>query len=339
MILVTGGTGLVGSHLLFDLVNSGKKVRAIYRSQRSLQNVRRVFLYYVGPTQADRLFEQIEWVHADVRNLPDLEEAFRNIEIVYHCAALVSFDPAQDSKLRKINIGGTANIVNLCIENKIKKLCYVSSIATLDQIPGEEKITENCFWNKEKDHDTYSITKYGAEMEVWRGSQEGIPIIIVNPGVIIGPGLWEHGSGRIFKKITAGLQYYVPKITGFVGVWDVVQVMQQLVSSNVKNEQFVVVAESRSFRKIFELVAENLQRPVPQKKLKPWMVKLGWVLEQLVSVFLRKKRVLTRRSAKSLYKKTYYDSQKVQGFLKHSFEPLPKVVSRTAGFFQRDFPD
>ena len=200
MILVTGGTGLVGAHLLLALAKAGESIRAIHRKDSSFANVQRVFEYSCEESEAQRLFDSVEWVEADVLNVPALETAFDGVTRVYHCAALVSFYPGDTKKLRKINIEGTANVVNLCISRQIEKLCFVSSIATFDLNLGETDITEESHWNKEINHSMYAISKYGAEMEVWRASQEGIPVVIVNPGVIIGPGFWDTGSGVMFKK-------------------------------------------------------------------------------------------------------------------------------------------
>ena len=336
MILVTGGTGLVGSHLLLDLVKSGNNVRAIYRTPASLTTVKNVFSYTHSAETTEELFKRIEWIQVDVTDIPSLQQAFIDIDYVYHCAAVVSFDPSKDTQLRKVNIEGTANIVNFCIKNEIKKLCFVSSIATLDLKPGEKEITEASFWNKELNHNMYAITKFGAEMEVWRASQEGIPVFIVNPGVIIGPGYWDSGSGKIFKKVDSGLDYFFPKTTGFVGVWDVVRSMRKLMASNVVNEQFIVVSKNVSFKEIFSQTAENLGKPAPSKKLQKWMIFMGWILQEAVGIFSDKERQLDRRSQKSLFEHSFYSAEKLKATLSFEFEPVPEVIARTAQAYKKD---
>ncbi len=336
MILVTGGTGLVGSHLLLELVKSQEKVRAIYRSEKSLQAVKKVFAYRVPEEESIRLFNSIQWMRADITDIPALSKAFKGVDYVYHCAAYISFDPSEDLKLRRINIEGTANVVNLCISTKVRKLCYVSSIATFSKKPGQAEITENSHWNKEKNHTMYAITKFGAEMEVWRASQEGVPVVIVNPGVIIGPGFWNSGSGLIFLKVDRGLKYHFPKITGFVGVQDVVFGMHQLMDSPIEGEQFVLVAENRSFRSILEKVAESIDKPAPSKPLKPWMVTAGWLWENSLGRLSGKKRQLSRHSAKSLFEKTSYSSEKIIIRLNFNFEDLNRVIDQTGSFYKKD---
>ena len=337
MILVTGGTGLVGSHLLLDLVKAGKPVRAIYRTEDSLGAVKNVFSYTNSRAEANRLFSSIEWQLADIIDVPSLGIQFKDVDLVYHCAALVSFDTSKDAELRKVNIEGTANIANLCIKNKVEKLCFVSSIATLDKKPGESQLSELSFWNKELSHSMYAITKYGAEMEVWRASQEGVPVVIVNPGVIIGPGFWDSGSGKIFKKINQNLKYFFPKTTGFVGVWDVVKIMQELANSPVLNEKFIVVSENKSFKDVFSMTARSLGKPAPSKKLKKWMVFSGWLWQEVAGLVSRREKQLELRSQKSLFEHTFYSSVKLQQQIDFQFEPISRAIEKTAISFKKDF--
>lgn len=328
----------MGSHLLLDLVKTGEKVRAIYRSKESLEAVKNVFSYTISSAETGELFNRIDWVKADITDIPSLEETFEGVDEVYHCAAMVTFDTSKDLQLRKVNIEGTANVVNFCIKNEVKKLCFVSSIATFDLKPGEKEITEVSFWNKELNHSMYAITKYGAEMEVWRASQEGVPVVIVNPGVIIGPGFWNSGSGKIFKEVDSGLDYYFPKTTGFVGVWDVVKSMRELMASPIQNEQFIVVSENLSFREIFSLTAKNLEKPAPSKKLKKWMIFLGWIWQEASGVFLNKEKQLDKRSQKSLFEHTFYSAEKLKEALNFEFEPVSEVIARTAANFKNQAP-
>ena len=335
MILVTGGTGLVGAHLLLELAEAGESIRAIHRKSSSFSGVKKVFGYTREEEEARRLFDSVEWIEADVLDVPTLDKAFQGITKVYHCAALVSFYPREYKKLRKINIEGTANVVNLCISKKIEKLCFVSSIATFDLNVGESEITEESHWNKEINHSMYAISKYGAEMEVWRASQEGIPVVIVNPGVIIGPGFWDTGSGVMFRKVWGGLNYHFPKVTGFVGVKDVVKILQLLMNSPLQNEQYLLVAENLSFRKILEMVAGSLKKPAPKRKLKPWMVFLGWAGGLFLAPF-GFRRQLTRDSIRGLYSDSYYDSSKVIAELEYQFEKTEAVIALTGEAFRKE---
>ncbi len=335
MILVTGGTGLVGSHLLLNLLKAGKKVRALHRKNSGLAAVEHVFNYYTSTEEAKSLFQQIEWFEADITNILQLNKAFKNIQYVYHCAALVSFDPADDKKLRKINIEGTANIVNLCIAFKVEKLCYVSSVAALGKSLNSKEINERNMWNPEDDHSDYAISKYGAEIETWRGTQEGGPTVIVKPGVIIGPGFWKEGTGKIFSKIDKGMNYHFPKIAGFVGVKDVVDVMQKLMQAEIKNEDYILVSENLSFKTVFELTATELGKPKPQKSLKKWMLWFGWFFQK-IGGFFGAKRNITKNTVNTLFQHAVYKNQKIKESIGFEFTPMQKVIAETAKFYKKD---
>ncbi|MDO7170929.1 NAD-dependent epimerase/dehydratase family protein [Mariniflexile sp. AS56] len=324
MILVTGSTGLVGSHLLYKLVSNNEKVRAIYRSERKLEQVKNVFATYT-PNYTS-LFETIEWVQADILDIPALSEAFKDITHVYHCAAFVTFEPDKYQLLRKTNIEGTANIVNLCISTHVKKLCHVSSIATLGNTLNNETITEETTWNPEDDNNVYAITKYGAEMEVWRGTQEGLNAVIVNPGVILGAGIWRFGTGNLFKKAHKGLKYYTAGTIALVAINDVVAAMTQLMHSNITNERFVLVAENWTYKQFLETLALSVKAAPPKKLASPFLLNLGWKLDWLKHKLTGKRRVLTKHLTNSLMSKTYYSSEKVKTALNYNFTAIEHSI-------------
>jgi len=334
MILVTGGTGLVGAHLLYSLVNSNKKIRAIYRNEKKFEHVKRIFSYYTS-TPGD-LFDKIEWVNGDLNDIPSLTDAFEGITHVYHCAAFVSFEPDKFDLLQKTNIEGTANIVNFCISNSIKKLCYISSVAAIGTPKKGLAATEKTEWNPENNNSVYAITKYGAELEVWRGTQEGLDAVIINPGVIIGPGIWHYGSGSIIKTVANGLPYYTSGSMGYVDVNDVVKCMISAMESDLKNERFICVAESWSYKQFLITTAQLLEVTPPKKEAKPWLLQLGWRLDWLKHTFTGKRRKLTKRLVNSLQSKSNYDNTKIKEALKITFTPIKDSLKQTCAKFKKD---
>ncbi|UKM65258.1 NAD-dependent epimerase/dehydratase family protein [Flavobacteriaceae bacterium GSB9] len=327
MILVTGGTGLVGAHLLFRLASTDKKVKAIYRSEQKLAKTKSVFSSYTD--DYDAVFNRIEWVEADILDIPTLTEAFNGVSLVYHCAAFVSFEPDKYHLLRKTNIEGTANIVNISISKNIKKLCYASSVATLGTTIGQKPVTEETFWNPEKDNSVYAITKYGAEMEVWRGSQEGLDTVIVNPGVIIGSGIWDYGSGSIFKKASKGIKYYPAGSIGLVSVDDVVSVMLSLMESSIINERFVLVAENWSYKKFLQTMAKSVNAKPPQKKIGPLLLGITWRMDWLFHKLTGKRRQLTKQLAHSLNTVNQFDCSKIKNALDYKFQDMEDTIIAT----------
>lgn len=324
MILVTGGTGLVGSHLLYHLLLEENSVKAIHQKTSDINAVKKVFSYYTS--DFENLFKNIIWIEADLCNIPLLENAFKDIDRIYHCAALVSFNLADYKKMRKINIEGTSNIVNLCISNKIKKLCFVSSIAAIEKNKNDKLINEIDNWNNVEYKNCYSITKYGAEMEVWRASQENVDVVIVNPGIILGSGFWNKGTGEIFTRIYKGFNFYTKGVTGFVGVKDVVQVMQKLMNSNIKNERFILVSKNDNFKNIFFKIADNFNKKRPHIKVSSYMSEVFWRLDFLKSKITGKAPLITKNSARSSHSKNYYSSKKIETTLSYKFESIDKTI-------------
>lgn len=336
MILVTGGTGLVGSHLLYKLLKTSNKIRAIYRREHKLALVKKVFSYYSADYES--LFEQIEWVEADITDIPALQRAFQDIDYVYHCAAFVSFEPDKYHVLRKINIEGTANVVNLCLSHQVKKLCYVSSIAAIGhQQNPQQLITEDTHWNQDADNSVYAITKYGAEIEVWRGTQEGIDAVIINPGIIIGPGFWNSGgSSSLIKKIYKGMPYYTHGVTAYVDVDDVVRAMVLLMQSPIKNERFIVISENLSFKEFQQQTALALGVKPASKEATPLILGLGWRLDWLNRLLTGKRRRLSRQMTRSARSITKYDASKIKNALDFKFKPMQVSIEDTCQLFLDD---
>ena len=334
MILVTGGTGLVGSHLLYQLVIQKENIIAIHRKSSDLSAVKKVFSYYTDNYEA--LFSSIRWIEADITNISSLAKAFKGVTRVYHSAALISFDSNDYRIMRKINIEGTANIVNLCITNQIQKLCFVSSIAAVGKSLPTKEITEHNEWDVVDNNYGYAISKYGAEIEIWRASQEGVDVVIVNPGIILGSGFWQSGSGKIFSNIYNGFKFYTEGITGFVGVDDLVTVMINLMKSNIKNERYILVSENESFKNVFFAIADGFNRKKPSiqvSKLQSGLVwRLGWILHKIT----RKKQLLTRQSANSAHNKYKFSNKKIIRALDFEFEPLKDTIQSACKNFLKD---
>ncbi len=334
MILVTGGTGLVGAHLLFHLLSENEPVRAIYRREKTFKTVKRIFSYYSDTP--DILFNKIEWVKADLIDIPQLTEAFLDVDYVYHCAAFVSFEPDKFDVLRKTNIEGTANIVNLCLAYEVKKLCYVSSIAAIGTPTIETSlVTEETEWNKEFDNNVYAITKYGAELEVWRATQEGLDAVIVNPGVIIGPGIWHYGSGSLITMVNKGMRYYTTGSTGYVAVNDVVSCMVALLKSDIKNERFILVSENLSFKDFIFKTANYLGVTPPNKKASPLLLSIAWRLDWLKHKLTGKRRLLTKQTAHAALSNSNYSNAKIKTALRYEFKTVATSLKQTTAFLKR----
>ena len=336
MILVTGGTGLVGSHLLYKLAEENAPVRAIYRSEEKRDQVLRLFKYY--SENATELFDRISWMKANIRDISSLQLAFEGVERVYHCAAMISFDPNDFRELVKVNEEGTANVVNLCIAKGIGKLCYVSSIAALGRDPNKAEVTEQSEW-KSNDVNPYALTKYLAEMEVWRGTQEGVPAVVVNPGVILGPGFWESGSGRLFKVAAKGGKYYPPGGTGFVSIHDVVEMMILLMNSAVVNERFISVSDNLTYKELLTTLALEFKKRAPHKMISIKLLQFLWRLDWFWHLISRKKRKLSKLQVEALKKRWIYNGEKIKEYVKFEYSDLEDNLTFYCQKFREEYPE
>lgn len=323
MILVTGATGLVGFHLLIQLSSENEEIRAIYRSEKKLNHIQKLF------EKENKIsdFEKIDWVKADILDIPTFEKTFTNVDFVYHCAAMVSFDPNDEEKLYQNNIVGTANVVNICLATNVKKLCFVSSISALGN--GTEHnlvVDEETDRNNEAVRSDYAISKFGAEMEVWRGFQEGLDVVIVNPGVIFGHGFPKEGSSLFIQNIKQGQSFYTLGKLGIVAVEDVAKAMISLLKSTISGERFVLVAEDVTYKELFDRIAETLRQAQcdknvkkPKYLVKKWQAKLVSVFEYIFAKLFFRKRMLTQATIKALYNEEIHDCNKIKNTIGFEF--------------------
>jgi dihydroflavonol-4-reductase len=324
MIFVTGGTGLLGSHLLYQLTNSDVQIKAIYRDKEKIETVVKLFNYY-DPINFNNRLKKINWVHCDILDIISLEEELKSCKTVYHCAALVSFYRKDFYQLMKINREGTANIVNACLNNNISKICYVSSTAAIGS--NDDIITEETKWKQSPSTSGYSISKYSAEKEVWRGVEEGLNAVIVNPCLLIGAGNWKESSMTIFKTVDDGLKFYTSGSNAFVDARDVAEIMEKLMNSDIKNERFLCIGENSSFINMLSIVAQKLNKKAPSIKVSKFLMKLTWLISGIVSKLIGKKPVITKETANSAFSNTIYDASKVKKALNFQFKSLEDSIS------------
>jgi len=332
MIFVTGGTGLLGTHVLVELSKRGEKIRALKRVTSDLSLTKKIFGFYFGET-SDQLFNRIEWVDGDLLDVVSLQNGIKDCAVVYHCAALVSFKRRDFKKLVKINKEGTANIVNVCLAAKVDHLCYVSSTAAVGRSEIKTVYDETNKWVSSPENSGYAVSKYIAENEVWRGVEEGLNAVIVNPCVILGPGNWNESSLTLFKVVKKGLKFYTCGVNAFVDARDIAFVMAELSARRIFNERFLVVSENLAFKTLFEKVAKAFNVKAPAVLVRPWLAGLAWRLEGLLSFCFGRKQNITRETARSSMSTTSYSNQKIKERLNFDFIPIDDSVNNAVKFF------
>ena len=321
MILVTGGSGLLGKEVITQLLAQDKKVVAIYN--RTL----------LSSFNSSLLIQ----VPCDILDVVGLEALMQQgITDIYHCAAMVTFNPRRKNELFKINIEGTANIVNAALNAGISKMVYVSSVAALGRTRVEEPINETMLWTEENSTSNYGESKYLAELEVWRGIGEGLNAVVINPTIILGAGNWEGGSSQIFKSAYDEFPWYTDGVNGFVDVRDVATAMLQLMDRDITAERFIISAANKSYQEIFNLIATAFNKKKPHKKVTPLVAKIVWRMEAFKSRFTGKDPLLTKETAASALSKERYDNSKLKSFLPgFTYRSMEETINETCAALQQ----
>lgn len=335
MNLVTGASGLVGSHLIYHLLREQQPVRAIIRSEQSKKKIRKVFSYY-DQKEAQQFLDKIEFVYGDITNIASLEDAFHNVDYVYHCAAIVSYKRSDAKRMILDNVDGTENMVNLSLKKNIKKFCHVSSIAAIGHTEINRVMNEKDRWVKEKSTSNYSYSKHYSEMEVWRAKEEGLNMVIVNPCMIVGAGDWGRSSTTFFPTVWKGLKFYPTGGTSFVDIRDLVSIMIKLMMSDITGERFIIASENLTFKAFLSTIAEFMNKSKPKIALTPLMGEIAYLGAKIKNLFSNYKVPITRESIQRGKITNFYDNSKVKSYLNFEFIPVKDSIKHTVQLFLQD---
>ena len=316
-ILVTGGTGFLGAYIIKALLAKGYTVRAIRRTKK--------LPFFISPD----IFEKVEWVESDILDVVGLDDAIKGADAVIHSAAVVSFIKSERKRMYSVNVEGTANVINLALENNIHRVVHISSISALGRTASGDHINEEKKWMESKLNTHYAITKHKAEMEIWRGAGEGLKTVIVNPSTIIGYGDWHTGSCAIFNKIYHEFPWYTTGVNGFVDVEDVARVTVLLMESNFSDERFIINGDNWEFRKLFQTIADNFGKKPPSKEAGPFLSGMAGQLEKIKAWMTGRNPLLTKESIKIALSKSYWENDKIRRALPDfSFTPLEESIRK-----------
>lgn len=338
MIFVTGGTGMVGAHLLYDLIKKGENVRALKRPGSTLSRTEKIFSYYTPDYLS--LLQKIEWVEGDILDKDELGKQLYGVDQIYHCAAIISFDSRDRDLVIHTNCVGTANLADLALTLGIRKFCHVSSIAAIGSPPEGIEANEEHPWRNTRDHSAYTESKYLAEMEVWRTILQGLEAVIVNPSVIIGPCDWRSGSSILFTKVWKGFKFYTRGGTGFVDVTDVTSAMITLMADEnwetAKNQRYILNAGNITFREFFNRIADTLRVKRPAYFAGDMLLNLACKLSILKRFFTGIPPSITSETVRSANKLSYFDGSKICHTIGLSYIPVEVSIQNTAELFLKD---
>ncbi len=317
-VFITGGTGFLGSYIIKELVEKSYPVRAFRREKSKLP-------FYI-PAE---IFNKVEWIEGDVLDIVSLEDAMEGVDIVIHAAGIVSFWKKEKKQMYKVNVEGTANVVNAALTNDIKRLVHISSVAALGRKKDGGHVDETSKWEENKINTPYARSKQKAEMEIWRGAGEGLNTVILNPSTIIGYGDWNTSSCAVFKNVYDEFGWYSNGVNGFVDVEDAARATVEMMESDMTNERFIINADNWLFKQLLDTMAENFGKKKPDKEITAFIVKVAWRMEKLRSLFKKTKPLLTKESAKVAMSKTIFDNDKILRALPgFSFTPLEESIKK-----------
>ena len=321
-VLVTGATGFLGQHLIKRLLQENISVRALYRDEKKIAAI--------PLPLGKRLGDGLEWIKGDVLDIFSLEDAMKDCEEVYHCAAVVSFSKKDEARMMKTNVEGTANVVNECVTAGVKKLLHVSSVASLGRTETSKLISEKHKWEDNKLNTRYAVSKHKAEMEVWRGVAEGLNAVVIYPTMIFGPGDWNENTSKLFQTVFKGLKFYPVGGNGMSDVRDVCDIAFQLMQSEIVNERFVVCGTNWTYKDFFFEVADALGKPRPTIKLNPSTAIIGARVLSLLSLF-GKEPLVTVESARTSSNTFFYDGAKVSQALNFKYRDFNDTIKWVSG--------
>ena len=330
MVFVTGGTGLVGAHLIAELTARGIPVRALKRENSNTKIVDDLQDFYGLEKKAET-----EWMVGDILDYYFLKDALKGVKHVYHAAAMVSLNPTKEKLMREVNETGTANILNASLETGVEKFAFVSSISTLGNSVNGFPVDETCMWQADEKHYPYAETKFRAEMEVTRASMEGLKTIIVNPSFIVGPGDTSRSSIQVFSEIKKGMPFYTSGSTGYVHARDVAAAMIMLMESDIENERFVLNSENKPLKYMFDTVAKELNVKQPRIKAGKFLLDLAWRAEYVKFRITGKEPLISKASAEIAMSDLKYTSKKLTDAIGFQFRPLDEAISDTVAFMQK----
>ncbi|NID08866.1 NAD-dependent epimerase/dehydratase family protein [Fibrivirga algicola] len=327
--LVTGATGLIGSHVVRYLLSLGTVVSALYRAQNG---------YGLLTDVAD----QITWLEGDLLDIPALEMAITPGCDVIHCAAIVSFVPKDRARMEQVNVEGTANLVNVCLMAGIRKLAYLSSVAALGRpeskhnVPGQPvTLTEEQKWEESPLNSAYAKTKYRAELEVWRGAAEGLAVVMVNPTIVLGEGDWTRSSTQLVKYVYDEKRFYTEGDINYVDVLDVAEAIVKLLHSPVVDQRFILNAGAMPYRDFLTQLAQALGKQPPSIAVPPGLAKILASLESVRSWLTGTSPLITQETARSASHRYYYPGQLITQSIDFQYRPLSETIQRIAGQVKR----
>ncbi len=327
MNLVTGATGILGANLIWQLLLQNKAVVAVRRKKSNINQVIELFKIYDN-VNYNHYFEKIKWIELDLFDVYSIEEAIKenDIKTIYHCAGFVSFFDNDKNELFKVNEEATSNIVNACLIFPNIFLCHVSSIATINNLDYKVDLNEDVFWKTSGKESYYAISKYKGENQVWRGIEEGLNAVIVNPGVILSAGYRNQSSNKIIEYCIKHGKFYTTGKSAYVLASDVAKCMIKLIEIKAFGKRFIISENNYSHKEIFHFIQNHLNLKKASFELKNYQVYCLYLFDNLLKRLRIKKQALAKATIATLFNVQNYSNAKIKNEIKFNFTPINEAL-------------
>ncbi len=321
-ILITGGTGFIGSNLAAALSQQGYAVRILRRSSSNLFNVASL---------------SVEHRIGDVRDVESLRSAMRGCDTVFHTAAMVSFWKPVRPLQYEINIGGTKNVVEACLKENIRRLVHTSSIAAIGHPENGMLADESTPFNWQDADSGYKNSKHMAEMEIANGVEHGLDAVMVNPGVVIGPGDIRFNGGKIIRSVkNHQALFYIDGGMNIVFVADVVAGHIGAALKGKTGERYILGGENLTHKQAFQITAEVVGGIVPRIRMPISFLKLVGKFFDLAGKVMNKEPFVTSELFSGAGHCNWYSSEKAQRELGYVITPFRDAVEKTYRWYRNN---
>lgn len=308
-ILVTGATGLVGAAMILDLAAKGNAVKA----------------YSLHKPNRTNFPENVEVILGDILDVSVLNEAMQGVDVVYHCLDFMSFLDSDTDKLYDINIKGTENLVNAALANDVRKVVYISSTQAFGTHQHKEKITEKTGWIEHKDNTFFAICKNRAELEIWRGKEEGLEMLIVNPSIILAP--LENKMYNFAQIAKANYKFYPKGRNGFIALHDVVNATIYLNENNVSGERFILNTENLTYSEVLSALNSSIKTNIFGDRMNLVKAYIIWQINRFRNIIFGSKPFLTKEIYNFNNKEFEFSNSKIIDASDLKFTPIAEYIT------------
>ena len=324
MVLVTGGTGFIGSHVVRELILRNMRVRVLLRKKAVTKNIQGL---------------PIEVAYGDLLHLDSLRSALRGVKHVFHVAALFSFWPARKDFIFKVNVDGTRNLMEAAMQEGVNRVIYTSTVAAIGATRDPSSpVKEEWEFNLGFTKDPYVLSKKAAEEVVMEYVRKGLDVVIVNPSGAIGPGdIRPTPTGRLLLSFLNGeLPGYIHGGGNLADVRDIARGHLLAFERGRPGQRYILGGENLFIHETLHLFSKATGLSAPRLRIPYPVAWLYALYEEVYSFVFRREPLLTRATLRGSRFYLFCSSEKAEKELGYKRSDLTPAVKEAASWFLRN---